>query len=778
MATTLLQKTRQRKMIYFGAIVVLFTVSLIHREFLVKPQAYRLQLREETLGGVNLTSSAIRLVLTGSRGLAVTMLWYNAMDKQKRAEWNELEMIVESITQLQPYFVTPWLYQSWNISFNVAVECDRPRDKYYYISRGIELLAEGERRNRGTEKTGPPDPNEVVFPGNPEMRHFIGFFYQLKIGGSDERLTMRSLLELSCIDPIERRPERFLANDPRGRKEVNLAEFEDFCRKYPRTIRRLREQLDYAEPRRIVQFLQEYKDIPSRFEPSTETAEKSNIKKNPLKQFPILPPRSAEHWPDPKSETLTPEAMDVYVACRTWYEFAQKPLPPPEDNPRPYNPDYDKTRYRQPKGMVTQLFRAYPARAQVYIADALESEGFFDSDGWAIKGWFDKLAARPGGPVAPVGTEPKYWSRLAWDKGFEMYKDFGLKNGLYIPPDQLAKLEALADAWVRKPVASGGLGVKRDESVQIVPEGWRTGVKGESLNAHVKLYYSGYFRRLSNYSTYYDQSEGERDPVTATARKMLFFAERRRKGATKGEAMLREYDQAWTMYLHAALKYPRFAQVSSMQEDLCEIHQRYLGEAQEVHREAFKKQAVNSAKIGFSPYAMEAGAVSLQTPESLATALLGFAPADWHTALAQQAYTSVYFPDESATLVARLAQLPGLGWREAIVRYGVVALKEKEEQQMLRVVPIRTRTGPLDNVEYYDGPLAKEIKEDVLFRWTLGAAVCQNMSIAGVVTYPGHEYFLLSRVTPSRETSVPEGWKPLISGESRRVTMGRMGLAD
>ena len=235
MANPLLQKTRQRKMIYFGAIAVLFTISLIHREFVVKPQAYALQLREDSRGEVELTSSAVRLVLTGSRGLAVTMLWYNAMDMQKRNEWHELELVVKSITKLQPYFVTPWLFQSWNISFNVAVECDRPRDKYYYISRGMELLSEGERRNRGGEDFAANPTKRIKFPGNPEMRHYMGFFYQLKIGSSDERLTMRSLLELSCIDPVERNPDRFL---PPGSKEINLKEFAKFCDKYPRTVRR------------------------------------------------------------------------------------------------------------------------------------------------------------------------------------------------------------------------------------------------------------------------------------------------------------------------------------------------------------------------------------------------------------------------------------------------------------------------------------------------------------------------------------------------------------
>src|SRR5438128_2623494 len=188
MATPLLQKARTRKMIYFGAIVVLFSGSLIHREFVVREQARSLQLLETVKGEVELTSAVVRQLLTGSRGYAVTALWYSAMDKQRRNEYHELELLVKSITKLQPYFITPWLFQSWNLAFNVAVECDRPQDKYYYVSRGLQLLAEGERRNQGSGLDADGQPR---FPGNPDLRHHMGFTYQLKIGHSDEKNAMQ-----------------------------------------------------------------------------------------------------------------------------------------------------------------------------------------------------------------------------------------------------------------------------------------------------------------------------------------------------------------------------------------------------------------------------------------------------------------------------------------------------------------------------------------------------------------------------------------------------------
>src|SRR5690242_4927809 len=94
------QQSRRRKLVYFGVIALLWCLIV----FVVKPfmnsEARALELREESLGEVRLTDAAIRLTLTGSRGLVVCYLWNTAQEKQKRHEWNELELIVNSITKL------------------------------------------------------------------------------------------------------------------------------------------------------------------------------------------------------------------------------------------------------------------------------------------------------------------------------------------------------------------------------------------------------------------------------------------------------------------------------------------------------------------------------------------------------------------------------------------------------------------------------------------------------------------------------------------------------
>src|SRR5262249_21725114 len=175
-----------RKYVYLGLILVVLSVAWAFRHYSVEPQASDLALREQDVGEVELSGSAIRLSLTGLRGLATCILWMNAIDKQKKNQWDELELLVKSVTKLQPHFVTPWLFQSWNLSYNVAVRCDLDRDKYFYISRGIDLLADGERQNQN----------------DPDMRFAMGTYYQQKICMADTRVPLQCLFEMSFIDPV------------------------------------------------------------------------------------------------------------------------------------------------------------------------------------------------------------------------------------------------------------------------------------------------------------------------------------------------------------------------------------------------------------------------------------------------------------------------------------------------------------------------------------------------------------------------------------------------
>ncbi|HWY85917.1 MAG TPA: hypothetical protein VNX28_04290, partial [Gemmataceae bacterium] len=521
MAVSYQQQALVRKVVYTGLIVALFTVSLLHRRFVVEPQGNNLLLREVSRGEVKLTDSAVRLALVGSRGIAVTFLWSTAIDKQKRHEWNELDLLVSSITKLQPHFVTPWLFQSWNLAFNVAVECDRPRDKYFYISRGLEVLAEGERRN-----FKPPA------PGNPDMRQNMGSYYQLKIGNSDEKNTMRCLLEMSCIDPLERAPERLWVDTDRG-KMVKLDKFKDFCVQNPRLVRRLNDQLRLASPKEVVSFLDDNRDIPSRFEPPAGgPQQKESVVKDPLEQFPIMPP----DLPNLKSRELSnAELVDVFFVSRNWYEYAQKPLPEPPAEPGLEVPPPNPLVKRLPRYIAVQIFRGLPARAQEYIAENLEAEGWFDGDGWAIKKWFDKDRG-PNDPEFRVGTEPKFHARPAWEAAYQKYLSYGTSTGLYLTPTELDELNRAAELYRRTFKVEEGY--KGPEVRPDRPE-------YDSFRAHKRLLYAGlYGLSMTNFPEHLTQTDAERDPETVTARKFFYGAERFRR-AEDPERAIPLYQQAW-----------------------------------------------------------------------------------------------------------------------------------------------------------------------------------------------------------------------------------------
>jgi hypothetical protein len=426
--------SRNRKIIYFVVIAVLFTVSMVWRGLIPVPlgasqarvaqpfrwaeahtiqsQAQRLEVWESDPNETeaDISGTAASLALTGSRGFVVTALWLSAIDKQKRNDFHEFEQRVAMVTKLQPNFITPWIFQSWNIAYNVSVEMQGSGDMYYYIVKGIQLLAEGERRNKRS----------------PDMRYWIAFTYQNKFGVSDQVETLRCLFDLSCIPPAQRQPNKFI--DPLTH-EINLDEFRKFCAQHPHFVRRLRgevgipqtkqakEKLSAATPKEVVEFLRVNYEVPSRY--------KGDDLKDPQDptQFPVLPPQFdtgseelAEAHPGiVAAEDAAPGFgyFSAYKAARAWFSYSLVLLPPPikddqgQPLPGPTPPPgvagHDPAKHRVPRAPMMILFRQGAPRAQSYQAEMEQKEGWFDAEGWQIddpasapdKWWFPVLHLPP-----------------------------------------------------------------------------------------------------------------------------------------------------------------------------------------------------------------------------------------------------------------------------------------------------------------------------------------------------------------------------------------------
>jgi len=176
-----------RKIVYAAVIVALcFVLGWLSAPATTTRDGGRLaQLRKEyklaqvNIGEIDPASETIKLATLGLRGIAVNLLWNKANHYKKVEDWTSLTATLEQLAKLQPNFITFWKFQAWNLSYNVSVEFDDYKDRYYYVRRGVEFLTEGERYNSD----------------NPVLLWDLGWFIGQKIGRADEHEQYRRLFK-------------------------------------------------------------------------------------------------------------------------------------------------------------------------------------------------------------------------------------------------------------------------------------------------------------------------------------------------------------------------------------------------------------------------------------------------------------------------------------------------------------------------------------------------------------------------------------------------------
>ncbi|MGL4421689.1 MAG: hypothetical protein ACRCZF_13565 [Gemmataceae bacterium] len=455
-----------------------------------------LELRElDQSNDPEIAGTAARLSLVGARGIMVTILWRMAIEQQKRNEFQEFDLLVRTITQLQPHFITPWIYQSWNISYNVSVENDRLGDMYFYISRGIELLAQGERQNKNS----------------PDMRYQIGFYYQNKFGVSDKVQTLRCLMQLSAIKPEDRKPSRF--RKPNG--EFDMTEFGKFCKENPQLVRRLRDKLNCRRPEEVVQFLEDNVKVPTRYEQDGRLLEAT-------RQFPSLPPKEVPGEYEPNSET--DDSFDAFHASKAWYEYSLKIIPPPSPEPVGFFmlKGENRFRYRMPKSPALIIFRQGAPRAQSYLAERLSKEGWFDdSTKWFPderadsddERWYPRTANDTS--AAGVGLIAKDSALAQWGRASTRWTLHGELNGMQLDQAKIAQYERDGVGTPQE----YNLIERSDEQLKAMGLTRRQVQARDALRAYEQN------RSMTNFPYFAAQSVAEADKMTSDARKTLWDAE-------------------------------------------------------------------------------------------------------------------------------------------------------------------------------------------------------------------------------------------------------------
>jgi hypothetical protein len=472
----------------------------------------------------------------------------------------------------------------------------------------VQLLAEGERKNEGNK-----DPNpERRTPGHPEMRYHVGFTCQLKIGHGDEHRTLRCLLDLSCIPPNKRNPDALWAAGAEG-DEVDLVKFREFCRDHPRLVRRLREQIGadvrqkgFERPTEIVDFLAVNRDVPSLYQ-KPDAAGVVKLIEEETERFPVLPP----------GQEVEPGEADVFAVARAWYEYAQEPLPPETGEFGPgREPVEVKGKSRLPR-MSQYIFRYYPARAQSYVAEELEKEGWFSPGvgkvaivvsrerilfveppkdltrplvGASVAGSLASLLGQ--GPLLTAATEGLVPGRTAvaqdpdvvvvatdrldaaraWRKAFDAFVVYARKNGLF------ADYPPLREARARRAVEAARAGLN----------------SAAALDLKIGDIYVG----QTNLVSFLSRADAEKHDGTLKARKKFYEADRKRKEDDNPRA-LALYREALDEWIDVMLRFPEFGQQSDVQEDIYELELAYLRLVQREKDRQLEPLLVGVAQAGW-----------------------------------------------------------------------------------------------------------------------------------------------------------------------------------
>jgi hypothetical protein len=107
------------------------------------------------------------VALGGFRGLIANALWIRANDLQQDDKFFEAAQLATWITDLEPSFTQVWLFQAWNMAYNISVKFKDFPDRWRWVERGIELLRdEGLRYN----------PDDIL------IHRELAWFFQHKMG--------------------------------------------------------------------------------------------------------------------------------------------------------------------------------------------------------------------------------------------------------------------------------------------------------------------------------------------------------------------------------------------------------------------------------------------------------------------------------------------------------------------------------------------------------------------------------------------------------------------
>ncbi len=74
------------------------------------------------------------------RAAAVMYLWDRATRLKDAGQYAEANQWSQWISMLQPGFQQVWVFNAWNMAYNISVETHTPQDRWFWVNSGISLL--------------------------------------------------------------------------------------------------------------------------------------------------------------------------------------------------------------------------------------------------------------------------------------------------------------------------------------------------------------------------------------------------------------------------------------------------------------------------------------------------------------------------------------------------------------------------------------------------------------------------------------------------------------
>ena len=159
--------TRAKKILLLLLAAVLLFVSGRMQNLLNRDREQLGLTRMDALNSAPPLLAFTTVALGGFRGLISNYLWIRANDLQMDDKYFEAAQLADWITDLEPHFTQVWLFQAWNMAYNISVKFKDFPDRWRWVERGIELLRDdGLRYN----------PNDVL------MYRELAWFFQHKMG--------------------------------------------------------------------------------------------------------------------------------------------------------------------------------------------------------------------------------------------------------------------------------------------------------------------------------------------------------------------------------------------------------------------------------------------------------------------------------------------------------------------------------------------------------------------------------------------------------------------